>query len=380
MTAAADRQDDLPPPTDPARRFAALRGCERILSGARPRSIRERLAALAEGAEQLYDLDEATDFYGNGIVRALERRVAGLLGMPEAVYFPTGTMAQQAALQYWADGDGRTVAMHPLSHPEVHEHRAYSVLSGLRTVWPTTAPRLPTPAELRTVGEPFTTLMLELPLRDAGFVLPTWAELTALVEEARQHAAYVHLDGARLWESGPHFGRTLPEIAALADSVYVSCYKTLGGISGALVAGDEEFARGVRVWRHRYGGQLFQQWPAVLSALAGLEAELPRLGSYVANAKAVAAALAETPGSRVNPDPPHTHQFQFWLPYPAEALNRANVRLAELQGVGLFGGWDEPGPLPGFSMTEITASAAALDWTPKEITEAVALFLEIAQV
>ncbi|WP_033819984.1 low specificity L-threonine aldolase, partial [Kitasatospora sp. MBT63] len=303
-----------------------------------------------------------------------------LLGLADAVYFPTGTMAQQAALQYWADGEGRTVAMHPLAHPEVHEQRAYSVLSGLRTVWPTRAPRLPTPAELRALGEPFTTLMLELPLRDAGFVLPTWPELTALVEAARELGAYVHLDGARLWETGPHFGRTLPEIAGLANSVYVSCYKTLGATSGALVAGDEEFARGVRVWRHRYGGRLFQQWPAVLTALSGLDTELPRLGAYVANAKEVAAALAATPGGRVNPDPPHTHQFQFWLPYPAHALNRANIRLAELQGVGLFGGWDEPGVLPGFSMTEITASEAALDWTPREITEAVALFLELAQV
>ncbi|MFJ1704602.1 threonine aldolase family protein [Kitasatospora sp. NPDC088346] len=379
MTAAAHRPDEVPPPTDPARRFAALRGCDRILSGARPRTLRERLAALSEGAEELYDLDEGPDFYGDGIVRALERRVAGLLGLPEAVYFPTGTMAQQAALQYWADGAGRTVAMHPLAHPEVHEQRAYSVLSGLRTVWPTGAPRLPTAAELRSVGEAFTTLMIELPLRDAGFVLPTWAELTAVVDEARRQGAFVHLDGARLWESGPHFGRSLPEIAGLADSVYVSCYKTLGGTSGALVAGDAEFARGVRIWRHRYGGRLFQQWPAVLTALAGLERELPRLDSYVANAKAVAAALAEVPGARVNPDPPHTHQFRFWLPYPAQALNRATVRLAEEQGVGLFGTWDEPGPLPGFSMTEVTASAAALDWTPREVSEAVALFLEFVE-
>lgn len=70
----------------------------------------------------------------------------------------------------------------------------------------------------------------------------------------------MHFDGARLWECGPHFGRTLPEIAALADSVYVSYYKSLGGISGAALAGTEDFVEEARVWRHRYGGQLFQQW------------------------------------------------------------------------------------------------------------------------
>ena len=43
--------------------------------------------------------------------------------------------------------------------------------------------------------------MLELPLSDAGFVLPTWEELTEVVAAARERDAVVHFDGARLWES-----------------------------------------------------------------------------------------------------------------------------------------------------------------------------------
>lgn len=49
--------------------------------------------------------------------------------------------------------------------------------------------------------------MLELPLRDAGFVLPTWDELVAVVAAARERDAVVHFDGARLWECVTHFGR-----------------------------------------------------------------------------------------------------------------------------------------------------------------------------
>ena len=45
-------------------------------------------------------------------------------------------------------------------------------MSGLRTVHPTHEPRLPSAQEVRDVEEPFGTLMLELPLREAGFVLP----------------------------------------------------------------------------------------------------------------------------------------------------------------------------------------------------------------
>ena len=355
------------------RRFEALRGSGKLLSGTRPRSLRESIDALADGS---HDLGGRTDVYGDGVVGALEERVAGLLGTEAAAFFPTGTMAQQVALRCWAGRTGdRTVAMHPLAHPEVHERFAYAQLSGLRSVWPTTERRMVSADEVADFTEPFGTLMLELPLRDAGFLLPSWEELAATVEAARARDAVVHLDGARIWETVPHFGRPLPEIAGLADSVYVSFYKTLGGISGAALAGPAEFVAEARTWRHRYGGQLYQQWPAALSALAGIERELPRLGEYVAHAKVVAAALAEVPGARVFPEPPHTHQFQLWLPYPAELLTEAGLRMAEETGQALFGGWREPG-LPGVSCTEVTVQGPALEWSPQEIRAGVAALLE----
>ncbi len=312
--------------------------------------------------------------------------MAGLLGMEAAAFFPTGTMAQQVALRCWAGRTGdATVALHPLSHPELHENGALGAVSGLRTVRPTSEPRLPDADEVRGFPEPFGTLMLELPLRDAGFVLPSWEELTAVVEAARERDAVVHLDGARLWECGPHFGREPAEIAALADSVYVSFYKSLDGLSGAALAGPETLVEEARVWRHRYGGQVFQQFPTALSALLGLERELPRLPSYVAHAKVVAGALAEglaaagTPWFRVRPEPPHTHQFQVWLPYGAEVLDEASVRQAEETGVALFRRW-YPGAAgtglpPGISFTEVTVAADGLEWTARDVREAVAGFV-----
>jgi threonine aldolase len=375
-----DEDDQKDGRTDPQRRrFDAWRGCERVLSAARSVNLRERMADLAAAAERGYDLDERPDVYGNGVVEALEQRVAGLLGMEAAVFFPSGTMAQQVALRCWADRTGdRTVAMHPQAHPERHEGFAYAQLSGLRSVWPTRQPRLASAEEVAGFAEPFGTLMLELPLRDAGFLLPTWAELRETIAAARARDAVVHLDGARLWETVPHFGRPLPEIAELADSVYVSFYKSLGGISGAALAGPEHFAAQARTWRHRYGGQLFEQWPAALSALAGLDRELPRLAEYVGHAKvvapAIAGALERVPGGRVFPEPPHTHQFQVWLPFPAEALNEAGLRQAEESRQSVFGQWREPG-LPGISYTEVTVAASALAWTAEDVRTGVAAFL-----
>ncbi|MFF3288970.1 threonine aldolase family protein [Streptomyces sp. NPDC003023] len=365
------------------RRLAAWRASDRVLSRASAdRRLGERLAALAGAAGEVYDLDDWTDVYGDGVVEELERRTATLLGLPSAVFFPTGTMAQQVALRCWAARTGNpTVALHPRSHPEVHERSALSVVSGLRTVHPTTGPRLPTADEVRDCDEPFGTLMLELPLREAGFVLPAWEELVAVVEAARERDAVVHFDGARLWECAPHFGRPLDEIASLADSVYVSFYKSLDGMSGAVLAGPVQLTEEARAWRHRYGGQLFQQYPAALSAMVGLERELPRLPSYVAHAKVVAAALTDAlrasavPWSRVNPAVPHTHQFQVWLPYGANVLNEAALTQSEDTGVTLFRRWFSEDCPPGVSVTEVTVAAEGLEWTARDVEAAVSEFV-----
>ena len=352
--------------------FRLARKCDRILSGVRPASLRERLDQLASAG---IDLDGRTDMYGDGPVAVLEQRVAELLGKPAAVFFPTGTMAQQVALRCWAQRTGQqTVALHPQSHLEVHERRAFTALSGLRGVWPTTEPRPPTAAEVRELDEPFGTLLLELPQRDAGFMLPTWDELTATVAEGRQRGARIHFDGARLWETTHHFGQDLPTIAGLADSVYVSFYKTLGGISGAALAGDADFVASARAWRHRYGGNVFQQWPAALSALIGLDTELPRIPSYVEHAAVVAGALSQLPGAVVHPEVPHTHQFQLWLPYPAEALNNATYRLAEEENTWFAARWTDHPPTP-YSMAEITIATPALSLSAEMVTSASTAFL-----
>ncbi|WP_405471231.1 threonine aldolase family protein [Streptomyces canus] len=364
-----------------ARRISAYRNATRTLARLGLLApLRERLSLL-DGADTLYDLDEPSDLYGNGIVEALEEKVAGLLGKEAAAFFPTGTMAQQVALRCWAGHTGNpTVALHALAHPEVHERDAFREVSGLRPVHVTSEPRQPTADEIRGFEEPFGALMLELPLRDAGFVLPTWEELTEVVEAARERDAVVHFDGARLWETTVHFGRPLAEIADLADSVYVSFYKSFQAFGGAALAGPKTLIDEAKTWRHRYGGAVFQQFPTVLSALDGLERELPRLPEYVTHARVVAAALREglaeagVPWARVHPEVPHTFDFQVWLPYGVDELSEAAIRQSEETATALFiNPWDEKGP--GLSMTEVYVRGAALEWTAADVKTAAAHFV-----
>jgi threonine aldolase len=363
------------------RRINACRTAERALE--RPAflaTLGERLARL-DGMTDVYDLGERCDIYGDGVVAALEEKVAGLLGKEAAAFFPTGTMAQQIALRCWAARTGNpVVALHALAHPEVHERQALSQVAGLRPVRVASGNRQLTADEVSGFDEPFGTLMLELPLRDAGFVLPTWEELSAVVAAARERDAVVHFDGARLWETTVHFGRPLDEIAGLADSVYVSFYKSLEGLGGAALAGPRSLVDEARTWRHRYGGLMFQQFPTALSALAGLERELPRLPGYVRHARVVATALREAfagsrvPWARVNPEEPHTQEFQLWLPYDAGVAEEAAVRTAEETRAALFtGGWNSPGP--GLALTEVRVGAEGLEWTAADVKKAVTEFV-----
>lgn len=386
MTDTADHDgtgpttEEAAAPTPRERRIAAWRNAPRVLARLGFLApLGERLALL-EAAGDAYDLDETTDIYGNGVVEALERRVADLLGTEAAAFFPTGTMAQQVALRCWAGRTGNpAVALHPLSHPEVYERNAFSQVSGLRPVHLANEPRLPTAEEVRDLPEPFGALMLELPLRDAGFVLPTWDELTEVTEAARERDAVVHFDGARLWECTEHFGKSLEEIAGLADSVYVSFYKSLDAYGGAALAGPASLIEEARTWRHRYGGAVFQQFPTALSALIGLDRELPRLPEYVRHARVVAAALREgleaggLPFFRVHPEVPHTYDFQVWLPYETEVVAEAAIRAGEETGRMLFANhWDPKGP--GLTFTEVYVRAAALEWTADDVREAAADF------
>jgi len=234
---------------------ALRQGCTRSLQGAGVRRPAEQLAAIPR--------DTAPDCYGQGgAVAELEAETASLLGKPAAVFLPSGTMAQQITLRVHADRLGRrTVLFHPMCHLEQHEGRGFERLHDLVGRPVGDARRLLTLEDLEAVGEQPATLVLELPQRDLGGQLPGWDDLQAQVAWARERGAAVHLDGARLWECGPAYERSVADIAALFDTVYVSFYKKLGGLSGCCVAGPAEVMAEVREWRARHGGAVFALWP-----------------------------------------------------------------------------------------------------------------------
>lgn len=351
----------VPAPIPAERRNQLWRASERWLIGHGPRRVQAELAALAQAAG-----DTAADSYGSGgALEELEAELAQLLGKPAALFLPSGTMAQQIALRIHAErARCRTLGFHPTCHLELHEQRGYQRLHGLDAVLVGQRQRLLTRADLDALAEPVAALLLELPQREIGGYLPSWQELTAQCRWARERGVALHVDGARLWESAPFYGKSPRELCALFDSVYVSFYKVLGAIAGAALLGEPGFIREARIWQRRHGGNLVSLYPYVLSAREGLRNRLPRVPQYVALARSIAERLSTLPGVRVVPDPPHTCLFHVQLPREGEALLDASAAIAEERSVTLLTRV-RPSDIAGYSIVELSigdaASALSLD-------------------
>ncbi|GAA2845473.1 threonine aldolase family protein [Nonomuraea rubra] len=328
--------------------------------------IRRRPRAVLERMLELVDDDTPPDG-PDGPVAVLERRLAGLLGKERALFFPSGTMAQQAVLRVYADRGGRrTFAGHPFTHLDVWEEQGYNAVHGLRFRRTGDPYELMTAQDLCAIGEPLAAVVWELPQRDLGGLLPEWDELGEQVGLMRATGAAAHLDGARLWEAQTYYRRPLDEIAGLFDSVYVSLYKSLQGVRGAVLAGDAGTVAAAGVWRQRLGGGIADAWPLALAALAGLGTVGERMPVYREHAIAIAAAINADGAARTRPDPPQTPLFHVHLPAPRRAVEQAGRALLEEQGVQLWGRV-RSGPDPSRCSFEVTVGENAMDFTPEEV-------------
>ncbi len=313
---------------------ALFQQCDRFLFGhgpQRPRAVLEELVNEAGPAEE-------PDRYGEGsLITDFECEIARLLGKEAAVFMPSGTMAQQIALRIWAEKHRTSaVAFHPTCHLEIHEQQGYALLHNLHARLVGERTRLLTLEDLCGLSGPVAALLLELPQREIGGQLPQWSDLQAQIGWARERRVAVHMDGARLWECAPFYGRSYAEIAEPFDSVYVSLYKGIGAIAGSALAGSTEFIAEARVWQRRHGGNLIQLYPYVLSARANLRLRLDRFKQYYERAQAIARVLTSIPGISVNPDPPQTNMMHVYLHTSNEHLLEARTEIAETDRVLLF--------------------------------------------
>ncbi|MCT4781989.1 MULTISPECIES: threonine aldolase family protein [Exiguobacterium] len=284
------------------------------------------------------DPNLASDHYGTGeVIERFEQKLAQELGTEDAIFFPSGTMAQQIALRIWADETGnRRVAYHPLCHLEIHEQDGLKELHHLESILLGDDKRLMTIEEVRALPD-VASLLIELPQRELGGYLPPFDELEAISHFCHDRGIRLHLDGARLFETLPFYEKTAKEVCALFDSVYVSFYKGIGGIAGAILAGPKPFCTEARVWKRRYGGDLIGLYPYIISADYYYALRKGRMADYYAQAKELAHHFNALDGVWTTPEVPVTNMFHLHFAGEYEAVAARIQAVQVATGIGITG-------------------------------------------
>jgi threonine aldolase len=244
---------------------------------------------------------DAFDIYGDfgrstdeSFIRRMEAEMANEFGKEDAVFMPSGVMAQSIALLIHASKSGasdsrpKVFACHHSSHLLLHEGDAYRELLHLEPIVVSTEAdseagrngfhvpamsfgNVETALQPHLLESKVTTLILELPHRELGGKLTPWNDIILMSEHCKQHDIRFHCDGARIFEASAGYNKPLKGLAAPFDTVYVSMYKGLGAISGAMLLGSEDFCEEARVWLRRFGGNLYTLLPYALSGWSGYQ-------------------------------------------------------------------------------------------------------------
>lgn len=270
-------------------------------------------------------------------VKRLERRAAILTGKAAALWVPTGTMGNLAALLSHCSRRGEEALVGRQSHVYQYEAGGASVLGGIayNVVDEDEAGTLPLAALEAAVRRPFGDKkkktgyggagggrgdLEEDPEEDqsggsdphsaptrlvcletshnrcGGAVLPL-AYLGAVRSWADGLGLRVHLDGARLFNAAASLGVPASEIARHVDTVTFCLSKGLGAPAGSVLCGETAVIARARRWRKMLGGGLRQVGVLAAPGLVALaDGSLARLARDHANARRFADGVRSIEG------------------------------------------------------------------------------------
>lgn len=284
-----------------------------------------RAMAEAEVGDDVLDGDPTT--------RRLEERIAELLGVEDALFFPSGSQANQSGI-WLVTEPGSELLIEANAHLIHYEMAGTAALSGVQ-IRPVTTPdglltadlvrgalRAPSPHVPR-----ITALAIENTHNLAsGRVLQPDA-MQAVVRSAREAGLRVHLDGARLWNAAAAAGVEPARLTQGVDTVMVSISKGLGCPVGSCLGFRTDWRP--RAWeiRKRLGGGMRQSGILAAAGLYALDNNLGRIAEDHENAKRFAQILSDS--QTIRPSDPETNIVMVDLQRDGASAVEASAQLAK---------------------------------------------------
>ncbi|MDP3775509.1 MAG: GntG family PLP-dependent aldolase [Gemmatimonadales bacterium] len=291
----------------------------------RPSAAMRKAMAEAEVGDDVLDGDPTT--------RRLEERVAELLGKGDALFFPSGTQANQTGI-WLSTRPGTELLVEANAHLVHYEIAGVAALSGVQIRPVATPDGLLTADLVRGAlrpGSPHvprpSAIAIENTHNAAGGKVMPVAVADAIGALADEVGLPLHLDGARLWNAATALGVPPARCAKPARTVMVAFSKALGCPVGSCLAFPKEARRDVWEIRKRLGGGMRQSGILAAAALYALDHNLERISEDHANAKKLAAGLRGHPA--VRPLEPETNIVMLDLVREQDSAETVIPRLAE---------------------------------------------------
>lgn len=235
-------------------------------------------------------------------VNELEELVAEVFGMEAALFFPSGTMANQTAIKLLTQPGDELIADH-YAHIYNYEGGGVSFNSGVSCRLITGDRGKITASQVEAninppdfYHSPLTTLVsLENTTNKGGGACYDMEEILAIKNVCDQHGLKFHLDGARLWNALIAKNQHPKQYGAIFDTISVCLSKGLGApVGSVLISSKENIQKAIRV-RKIFGGGMRQAGYLAAAGIYALEHHIERLSEDHRRAKELETVLKTLP-------------------------------------------------------------------------------------
>jgi threonine aldolase len=269
-------------------------------------------------------------------VERLQQVSAEMLGFEAALFFPTGSMANQTAIKLHTS-HGQEVIVEAMGHIYNYEMATMAAFSGVlaRPVEGTDGFLTPELVEAHISAKIYYLAQTGLVSLEnthnlrSGRIHPQ-EQVRAIIALCHERGIHVHLDGARVFNAAVASGTPVSELAKGFDTVMFCLSKGLGAPIGSMLCAKRELIERARVIRRILGGGMRQVGVLAAAGLYALEHNIGRLAQDHARARELAKALAQIDFVKIDPAKVETNILVFDLDTAVITAPQFAAKLKEL--------------------------------------------------
>lgn len=293
--------------------------------------------------EAMMNADVGDDVYKEDpSANALEEKLAEMFGKPSALFFPTGTMANQAAIKMHTR-PGEQLICDKWAHVFNFEGGGVSFNSGVSCKLIDGEHGLITAEQVKEninppdfYHSPLSTLVcLENTTNKGGGACYDLVEIKKIKKVCEDHNLGLHLDGARLFNALVAKGESPKQYGEIFETISICLSKGLGAPVGSVLIGDEEIMKKAMRVRKVLGGGMRQIGYLAAAGIYALDNHVERLAEDHKKAEEIGKTLREC-GFIGEVEPVETNIVIFYLKDPSEQenflikLEQNNIRISSM--------------------------------------------------